>query len=290
MHLSNFGPGADACTDKNTKKVTDEYKDDVSTPGFVVAPVDTWQKGGFIDALDCVSSASLLHFLHLAPDVGKCTLFVRRGAGDYTFNVDNMKLIKNLPNLYADYESDLGHCFERCQLYAAGSALEFSATCSDGVTVRTTSKVVCEDWLCPTSLLWVITRDGDDIKLSFAQARNCGADTCMKKNACADSDTWTTVPGGEGCDWVAKKEGRCQTKGTLPGTKGKVVASYACPVACGKKMCRDDASWHKKGKPHLTCAWVSAKPYERCAKRGADGVVRRWRARSGTCPDACAQA
>ena len=76
----------------------------------------------------------------------------------------------------------------------------------------------------------------------------------MKKNACADSDTWTTVPGGEGCDWVAKKEGRCQTKGTLPGTKGKVVASYACPVACGKKMCRDDASWHKKGKPHLTCS------------------------------------
>lgn len=101
-------------------------------------------------------------------------------------------------------------------------------------------------------------------------------------NACEDSDAWVKNGNEDAdCKWVAEHEPRCRTKGTMPGTLGKVMAWYACPAACNTP-CTDSASWSKLDEPLKTCAWASFFPDKRCDVRGQDGVTA-----SDACPAAC---
>ena len=98
------------------------------------------------------------------------------------------------------------------------------------------------------------------------------------------SPTWTkNGDDDKDCGWVWEGYGlpRCSVRGTVPGTKGPVLAKYACPIPCGSP-CSDSKTWHKNGEAEKTCAWVSSAPDKRCDVRGADGTVAQ-----DACPDAC---
>mmetsp|Transcript_27573 Transcript_27573/g.85692 ORF Transcript_27573/g.85692 Transcript_27573/m.85692 type:complete len:262 (-) Transcript_27573:128-913(-) len=101
--------------------------------------------------------------------------------------------------------------------------------------------------------------------------------------SCTDDDAWTTTRNGKsvGCDWVEAWAPRCQAKGTMPSTKGKVYARYACAKACGTP-CNDSTSWSKLNDPLKTCAWVSSEADKRCDVRGQGGTPAH-----DACPVAC---
>ena len=102
---------------------------------------------------------------------------------------------------------------------------------------------------------------------------------------CQDSDTWEFLsPAGilKDCSIVAKSPSyRCSKLGT-----DGVVASVACPVACGsceRTSCHDDGTWTYGDLANKFCSHISIKPELRCStKVGTDG-----RLASEACPVTC---
>lgn len=83
---------------------------------------------------------------------------------------------------------------------------------------------------------------------------------------CEDSPSFYAGRPARTCAWVGRKPGpRCAKAG------GGVLASEACPVACGTCdveaagaaptpapfQCADAPAWHKAGSPEKTCAWLA---------------------------------
>jgi hypothetical protein len=105
-------------------------------------------------------------------------------------------------------------------------------------------------------------------------------DPCESGPCGTNSETWHKKDDeSKDCKWVAatNTEKRCAVKG-----EDKVLASYACPNACGTASCGDDVTWHKRDEPEKTCAWVSVFPRKRCFVRSDDKTMAKV-----ACPIAC---
>mmetsp|Transcript_13786 Transcript_13786/g.42705 ORF Transcript_13786/g.42705 Transcript_13786/m.42705 type:complete len:640 (-) Transcript_13786:185-2104(-) len=117
--------------------------------------------------------------------------------------------------------------------------------------------------------------------------------SCSYTGACKDLtfEEWhyeATNSAGEkeefGCCHVAERpETRCGRT-----SDDGVVASDACPVACGFcEPCVDDGQWYADKRVSRDCVWVSEDPETRCKLPGQPSFVSDTRLASEACPLAC---
>ena len=101
----------------------------------------------------------------------------------------------------------------------------------EGADPRGTGNAVATSRLAPGTNRAQIAC-GDEAVAGPATSNRAGGNVWTTvEPSCTDDDAWTTTRNGKsvGCDWVEAWAPRCQAKGTMPSTKGKVYARYLQP-------------------------------------------------------------